>query len=79
VFQRTPNFCVPTRNGCVPSEVTKARADYDGVRQRIKNSFFGFELSVIPRSVLETTPDEREQEFDRILYAGRFALWLANY
>jgi hypothetical protein len=49
VFQRTPNFCVPTRNGCVDSEVTKA---HDGVRQRIKNSFFGFELNVIPRSVL---------------------------
>jgi cyclohexanone monooxygenase len=67
VFQRTPNFCVPARNGKVDPEVTKARkADYDGVRERIKSSFFGFELNFIPKSVLETTPEEREKEFDRM-------------
>ena len=80
VFQRTPTFCVPARNGRVDPEVSKARkADYDGVRQRIKNSFFGFELNFIPKSVIETTPEEREQEFDRMWDAGGFAFWLANY
>ena len=80
VFQRTPNFCVPARNGRVDPEVTKARkADYDGIRQRIKDSFFGFELNFIPKSVLETTPEEREQEFDKMWDAGGFAFWLANY
>jgi cyclohexanone monooxygenase len=80
VFQRTPNFCVPARNGRVDHEVTKARkADYDGVRERIKNSFFGFELSFIPKSVFEATPEEREREFDRMWDAGGFAFWLANY
>jgi cation diffusion facilitator CzcD-associated flavoprotein CzcO len=67
VFQRTPTFCVPARNGRVDPDVTKARkADYDGIRQRIKNTFFGFELNFIPKSVLEATPEEREQEFDRM-------------
>ena len=80
VFQRTPAFCVPARNGRVDPEVTKARkADYDGIRQRIKNSFFGFELNFIPKSVLEATPEEREQEFDRMWDSGGFAFWLANY
>ena len=80
VFQRTPNFCVPARNGRVDPEVAKARkSDYDGVRERIKKSFFGFELNFIPKSVLDTTPEEREQEFDRMWDAGGFALWLANY
>ena len=80
VFQRTPNFCVPARNGRVDPEVTKARkADYDGIRQRIKDSFFGFELNFIPKAVLETTPEEREQEFDKMWDAGGFAFWLANY
>ena len=36
------------------------------MRERIKNSFFGFELSFIPKSGLETTPEEREKEFDRM-------------
>src|ERR1700760_293644 len=45
VFQRTPKFCVPARNGRVDPELTRARkADYDGVRQRIRDSFFGFDL-----------------------------------
>src|ERR1700739_4818334 len=80
VFQRTPNFCVPARNGRVDPEVTKARkADYDGIRQRIKDSFFGFELTFLPKAVLDAAPEEREQEFDRMWDAGGFAFWLANY
>ncbi|MBS0448343.1 MAG: NAD(P)/FAD-dependent oxidoreductase [Proteobacteria bacterium] len=80
VFQRTPNFCVPARNGKVDPEVMKARkANYEQVVQNIRSSFFGFELSFIPKSVLETTPEEREAEFDRMWYEGGFAFWLANY
>jgi cation diffusion facilitator CzcD-associated flavoprotein CzcO len=80
VFQRTANYCVPARNGKVDPEVTAARkADYDGVVRRIRESFFGFEYDFIPKSVLDTTPEEREREFDRMWDAGGFAFWLANY
>jgi cyclohexanone monooxygenase len=80
VFQRTPNFCVPARNGKVDPEVTKARkARYDEVVRNIRSSFFGFELSFITKSVLEATPEEREAEFDRMWDQGGFAFWLANY
>ena len=80
VFQRTANYCVPARNGKVDPEVVEARkADYDGVVRRIRGSFFGFEYDFIPKPVLETTPDEREREFDRMWDAGGFAFWLANY
>ncbi len=80
VFQRTANYCVPARNGKVDPEVWKARkADYDGIVQRIRESFFGQEHYFIPKSVLETTPEEREREFDRMWDAGGFAYWLSNY
>ena len=80
VFQRTANYCVPARNGKVDPEVTKARkADYDGVVKRTRESFFGQEHYFIPKSVLETTPEEREAEFDKRWDAGGFAFWLANY
>jgi len=80
VFQRTPNYCVPARNGKVDPEVSKKRkADYDGIVERTRNSFFGQEHYFIPKSVLETTPEEREKEFDRMWDAGGFAFWLANY
>ena len=61
VFQRTANYCVPARNGKVDPEVTAARkADYEGIIQRIRESPFGQERYFIDKSVLETTPEERE-------------------
>src|SRR6202040_3891894 len=80
VFQRTPAFCVPARNGRVDPEVTRARkAESDEVRKRTKSSVSGLELNFIPKSVLDTTPEEREQEFDRMWEVGGFPFWLANY
>ena len=80
VFQRTANYCVPARNGKVDPEVAAARkADYDGVIQRIRESFFGQEHYFIPKSALEVSAEEREQEFDKKWDAGGFAFWLANY
>jgi cyclohexanone monooxygenase len=80
VFQRTANYCVPARNGKVDPALVKARkADYDNIVTRIRASFFGQEYYFIPKSALETTPEEREREFDRMWDAGGFAFWLANY
>ena len=80
VFQRTPNYCVPARNGKVDPEVVDARkADYDAIIERTRNSFFGFELDFIPRSALEATAEEREREFDARWEAGGFGFWLSNY
>jgi cyclohexanone monooxygenase len=80
VFQRTANYCVPARNGKVDPELVKARkADYDGVVKRLRESRGGMELYPIPKSVLATTPEEREREFDRMWDTGGFAFWVANY
>jgi cation diffusion facilitator CzcD-associated flavoprotein CzcO len=80
VFQRTPNYCVPARNGKVDPAVVNARkADYDAIVERIRNSFFGFELEFIPKSALEATPEEREREFEARWDAGGFGFWLSNY
>jgi len=80
VFQRTANYCVPARNGKVDPEVTAARkADYDGIVERLRGSFFGFEHTFIPKSALEVSDEEREREFDRMWDTGGFAFWLANY
>jgi hypothetical protein len=66
VFQRTANYCVPARNGKVDPDLVKARkADYDGIIKRLRESMFGLELYFIPKSALETTPEERERQFDK--------------
>lgn len=80
VFQRTPSFCVPARNGKVdPAVAKKRKADYDGVVERIRSSFAGFELEFIPESVVEASPEDREREFDARWDAGGFGFWLGNY
>jgi cyclohexanone monooxygenase len=33
----------------------------------------------MPKAVLETTPEQREREFDGMCDTGGFAFWLANY
>jgi cation diffusion facilitator CzcD-associated flavoprotein CzcO len=80
VFQRTPGYCVPARNGKVDPAVVKARkADYDGIVERIRNSYFGFELNFIEKSALEAAPEEREREFEARWDTGGFGFWLGNY
>lgn len=80
VFQRTPNFCWPARHGKVDPEVVKARkADYDGIRERLQNSFFGFELAFIEKGVFDASAEERERVWDEMWYRGGFPFWIANY
>ncbi len=80
VFQRTPNYCVPARNGKVDPDVVKARkADYGRIKADIRASYFGFELNFIAQSALEAAPDERERVFNQMWDQGGFPFWLANY
>ncbi|MBV9748563.1 MAG: NAD(P)/FAD-dependent oxidoreductase, partial [Acetobacteraceae bacterium] len=80
VFQRTPNFCFPARNGKVDPEVwERRRADYGGIIDRIRNSYFGLEINGIPKSALEVSPEEREAEFERMWDEGGFRFWIGNY
>ena len=80
VFQRTPNYCVPARNGKVDPEVWKTRkASYDQIRENLQKSFFGFEMDFIPKSVVEASPEEREATFQKMWDEGGFRFWLGNY
>ena len=80
VFQRTPNFCVPARNGKVDPEVVKARkANYGAIGERVRNSTFGYELTFIDKSALEASPEERERVFNEMWDHGGFNFWIANY
>ena len=80
VFQRTPNYCVPARNGKVDPDVWKQRkASYDTIKENIRKSYFGFELDFIPKSAVEATPEEREDTFNRMWDEGGFRFWLGNY
>jgi cation diffusion facilitator CzcD-associated flavoprotein CzcO len=65
VFQRTPNYSIPARNGPIdPEYVREIKSDYPSFRA--ENAQFGFGLRTHSRDVsaLEVTPEEREREFE---------------
>jgi cation diffusion facilitator CzcD-associated flavoprotein CzcO len=80
VFQRTPNYAIPARNGPVDPEVMRQRkAEYDEIWERLRQSYFGFELYFIERSALDDSPEERDRELQARWDQGGFGLWLGNY
>ncbi len=80
VFQRTANYIIPANNGPVPDEVKKARLeDYAGIRERIQNSYFGFELNLLEKGALESTDEEIFETLKPRWDEGGFGIWLGSY
>jgi len=80
VFQRTANYIVPARNGPVDPEVVAARKrDYKAIWDRVRASYFGFELNFIEKGALEASPEERERELMARWEQGGFGIWLGSY
>jgi cyclohexanone monooxygenase len=65
VFQRTPNYTIPARNAPLdPEEVKEIKADYAGLRARAKTKPVGLDLPIPTQGALETSPEDRFQEFE---------------
>ena len=80
VFQRTANYVIPANNGPVPDEVRQARkADYTGIRERIQNSTFGFELTMLEKGAAESTHEEVDAVLQPRWDEGGFGIWLGSY
>jgi cation diffusion facilitator CzcD-associated flavoprotein CzcO len=80
VFQRTANYIIPANNGPVPEEVKQARlADYAGIRERIQQSYFGFELTLLEKGALESTDEEIYETLKPRWDEGGFGIWLGSY
>ena len=80
VFQRTANYIIPANNGPVPEDVKEARlGDYAGIRERIRTSYFGFELNLLEKGALESTDEEIHQELMPRWEEGGFGIWLGSY
>ncbi len=80
VFQRTANYIIPANNGPVPEDVKKARLeDYEGIRERIRNSYFGFELGLLEKGAAESTDEEIYDTLKPRWDEGGFGIWLGSY
>jgi len=80
VFQRTANYILPARNGPVADDVKEARLqDWAGIRERIQNSAFGFELPLLEKGALESTDEEVRDALTSRWDAGGFGIWVGGY
>ena len=80
VFQRTANYVIPANNGPVPEEIRQARlGNYAGIRERIQQSYFGFELDLLEKGALESTDEEIYSELMPRWEEGGFGIWLGSY
>ena len=71
VFQRTPNFTVPARNGVLPEqEVAVWKQNYDERRAQARSTRSAMLYDYGDRSALDVPEDERRAEMERRWAAG---------
>jgi cation diffusion facilitator CzcD-associated flavoprotein CzcO len=80
VFQRTPNYCAPLRNGLVNEETqNRWKASYPELHKRIRETAFGFIHDFDPRKTLEVPKEERLALYEELWAQPGFKKWLANF
>ncbi len=80
VFQRTPTYCIPQRNGPLDEgEREDIRRNYGHIFARCRDSFAGFIHSFDPRSGLEVSEQERQAKFEELWQQPGFAFWFGNF
>jgi cation diffusion facilitator CzcD-associated flavoprotein CzcO len=80
VFQRTPNWCAPLRNGPIDAdEQASIREQYEEMFDRCRNTYGGFIHDADRRKALEVSDEERVAFYEE-LYAQRgFGIWMGNF
>ena len=65
VFQRTPNFSAPARNGPLDPEFERrVKADYAEFRRQARESRVGFVVPTNEQSALAVSPEVRQREYE---------------
>src|ERR1700745_1635098 len=71
VFQRTPNYSVPARNGPLTPEFQRyLKENYAKIRQKMRESVNGFDFFIEDRSALEVSAEERQTIFEKAWERG---------
>ncbi len=80
VFQRTPNYTVPTRNKKLTPEATAwIKDNYTGIRELTRETAAGFPYHPIERSAFDVTEEEREEIFERLWQEGGFKFMWGSF
>ena len=77
VFQRTPNYSLPTGNRPMdPEHEREWKANYDLHRELDRSAYAARHVPAPDRSALVTSPEERERAFESAWGEGAFAMML---
>jgi cyclohexanone monooxygenase len=78
VFQRTPNFSIPSRNAPMDASYERSwKQDYAARRAAARKMRTGILYALNPQSALEVSEEEREAEYERRWQAGGTAFMAA--
>jgi hypothetical protein len=71
VFQRTPNYSAPARNGpLTPKFQRYLKENYAEIRQKMRESVNGFDFSIADRSALGVSDEERQALYEEAWERG---------
>ncbi|KMS84747.1 cyclohexanone monooxygenase, partial [Streptomyces regensis] len=80
VFQRTPNFSLPTFNGPIDQDlVADIKSRYREIREESRRSGFGVAIEPPTRSALEVDPEERLRSYEERWQRGNLTGVLQAY
>ena len=80
VFQRTPNYCAPLRNGPIDAEEQiKIKANYPEIFRACNETAGSFMHEFDPRSAMEVSPEERLAQHERLWAEPGFKKWRSNF
>ena len=80
VFQRTPNYDIPGRNGPLdPKVAEEVKANYPNVWEKARGSGFGFPYDASERSALDASPEERQHIYDAAWAKGGFYIGIETF
>ena len=80
VFQRTPNYSIPTFNGPIDKTmVEEVKKNYREIREAAKKSGFGIAFPLPEKSALDVEPEERENHYSAMWRRGSVTAVLTAY
>ncbi|MFP6656305.1 MAG: NAD(P)/FAD-dependent oxidoreductase, partial [Myxococcota bacterium] len=80
VFQRTPNYSVPTQNHKLSPEATAwIKQNYRGISEQTRRTATGFPYETIDRSVFDVDDEERNAIFEGLWQEGGFKFMYGSF
>ncbi len=80
VFQRTPNWCAPLRNGPIDDdEQASIHTRYAEIFDRCRNTYGGFIHDADRRKALEVSDEERIAFYEELYEQRGFGIWMGNF